>query len=144
MSNLLRIKAQAQRTTSNDPAQKFKFRLTIPGLPTGIGFQKVSGLSHEVNVTEYDESSSDYTYKLAGKEKVGEITAERGVYTDNSFHDLLKETLNSPNMRKTIIFERLNRFGEVIRTYKLAEAWISKWLNVLSLQHLDEIGRAHV
>lgn len=124
---LVSIQAFAARTTSVDPLQKFKFRLTIPGLPTGIGFQKVSGLTHEVGVTEYDEGGFDYTHKLPGRQKVGEVTAERGSYADNSFQNLLKKTLTNPNMRNTVIFEQLNRYGETVRTYKLAEAWVSKW-----------------
>ena len=124
---LVSINAFAARTTSVDPLQKFKFRLTIPGLPSGIGFQKVSGLTHEVGVAEYDEGGFDYTHKLPGREKVGEVTLERGSYADNSFHNLLKQTLTNPNLRNTIIIEQLNRFGEPARTYKLAEAWVSKW-----------------
>ena len=124
---LIAIKAFAARTTSVDPLQKFKFRLTVPGLPSGIGFQKVSGLTHEVGVTEYDEGGFDYTHKLPGRQKVGEVTAERGSYADNSFQDLLKQTLTNPSMRNTVIFEQLNRYGETVRTYKLAEAWVSKW-----------------
>ena len=124
---LISIKAFAARTTSTDPLQKFKFRLTVPGLPSGIGFQKVSGLTHEVGVTEYDEGGFDYTHKLPGRQKVGEVTAERGSYADNSFQNLLKQTLTNPSMRNTVIFEQLNRYGEAVRTYKLAEAWVSKW-----------------
>lgn len=124
---LVSIKAFAARTASVDPLQKFKFRLTIPGLPSGIGFQKVSGLTHEVGVTEYEEGGFDYTHKLPGRQKVGEVTAERGSYADASFHNLLKNTLTNPNMRNTVIFEQLNRYGETVRTYKLAEAWVSKW-----------------
>lgn len=115
------------RTVSADPIQKFKFRLTIPGLPSGIGFQKVSGLSEEVGVTEYEEGGYDYAHKLPGRAKVGEVTAERGEYADVSLHELLKETLTNPSMRNTIILEKLNRYGETVHTYKLAEAWVSKW-----------------
>ena len=122
---LVSIKAFAARTTSVDPLQKFKFRLTVPGLPSGIGFQKVSGLTHEVGVTEYDEGGFNYTHKLPGRQKVGEVTAERGSYADNSFQNLLKQTLTNPSMRNTVIFEQLNRYGETVRTYKLAEAWVS-------------------
>lgn len=115
------------RTVSADPIQKFKFRLTIPGLPSGIGFQKVSGLSEEVGVTEYEEGGYDYAHKLPGRAKIGEVTAERGEYADVSLHELLKETLTNPSMRNTIILEKLNRYGETVRTYKLAESWVSKW-----------------
>lgn len=121
------IKAHAARTTSVDPLQKFKFRLTIPGLPSGIGFQKVSGLTQEVGVTEYDEGGFPHTHKLPGRQKVGEVTAERGAYADKNFQKLLQKTLTNPNMRNTVIIEHLDRFGKASRTYKLAEAWVSKW-----------------
>lgn len=124
---LIALNASAARTTSVDPLQKFKFRLTVPGLPSGIGFQKVSGLTHEVAVTEYDEGGFDYTHKLPGRQKVSEVVAERGTYADSGFHDLLKQTLTNPSLRNTVIFEQLNRYGETIHTYKLAEAWVSKW-----------------
>lgn len=124
---LISINAFAARTTSSDPLQKFKFRLTIPGLPSGIGFQKVSGLTQEVGVTEYDEGGYSYTHKLPGRQKVGEVTAERGAYADKNFQKLLQKTLTDPKMRKTIIIEHLDRYGKAARTYKLAEAWVSKW-----------------
>ena len=59
--------------------------------------------------------------------KVGEVTAERGSYADKSFQNLLQQTLTNPNMRNTIIIEHLDRFGNAVRTHKLAEAWVSKW-----------------
>ena len=127
LMDLFVIHAHAARTTSSDPLQKFKFRLTIPGLPSGIGFQKVSGLSQEVGVTEYDEGGYDYTHKLPGRPKVGEVTAERGSYADKSFQELLQKTLTDKSMRNTIILEQLDRYGSAVRTYKLAEAWVSKW-----------------
>lgn len=127
LMDLFVIRAFAARTTSSDPLQKFKFRLTIPGLPSGIGFQKVSGLSQEVGVTEYDEGGYDYTHKLPGRPKVGEVTAERGSYADKSFQNLLQKTLTDKSMRNTIILEQLDRYGKAVRTYKLAEAWVSKW-----------------
>lgn len=129
LKDLFLIKASASRSTAVDPLLKFKFRLTIPGLPSGIGFQKVSGLTREVAVTEYSEGLYDHTHKLPGRESVGEVTAERGVYADTSIQDLIKSTLTNPDMRNTIIFEQLNRNGEAVRTYKLAEAWVSKWEN---------------
>ena len=122
------IKAYAMsRSTSVDPLQKFKFRLTVPGLPSGIGFHKVSGLTHEVGVAEYDEGMWDYTHKLPGKEKVGEVTCERGAYADDALHTLLKDTLTNPSMRRTVMIEHLDRQGNTIRTYRLAECWASKW-----------------
>ena len=109
--------AHAARTASLDPLQKYRFRLTVPGLPSEIGFQKISGLSHEIGVAEYAEGGYEYTHKLPGKPKVGEI----------SLADLIKDTLTNPDFRQTIVIEHLDRFGDVAKTYKLAEAWVSKW-----------------
>ena len=117
----------AARTASLDPLQKFRFRVTIPGLPTEIGFQTVSGLSHEIGVAEYAEGGYEYTHKLPGKPKVGEITCERGAYQDSALAALIKETLTNEDFRQTIIIEHLDRFGNAGKTYKLAEAWVSKW-----------------
>lgn len=130
MTNALKkmfMTAHAARTASLDPLQKFRFRLTIPGLPSEIGFQTVSGLSLEVGVAEYGEGGYEYTHKLPGKPTVGEVTCERGAYQDSSLADLIKETLTNPDFRQTIVIEHLDRFGNPGRTYKLAEAWVSKW-----------------
>lgn len=120
------IQAHAARTSSEDPLQKYKFRVSIPGVPSQIGFQKVSGLSEEVNVVEYDESAYAYTHKLPGKTKFGEVTMERGMFSDNSMLEQLK-VIQNPEFRTTIIIQLMDRFGNVQRTWKLAEAWISKW-----------------
>lgn len=117
----------AARTASLDPLQKFRFRVTIPGLPTEIGFQTVSGLSHEIGVAEYSEGGYEYTHKLPGKPTVSEVTCERGAYQDSALATLIKETLTNEDFRQTIIIEHLDRFGNAGKTYKLAEAWVSKW-----------------
>lgn len=124
--DMLTVKAHAARTVTSDPLQKFKFRVTLPGYPS-MGFQKCSGLSDEATSTEYDEGGFDFTHKLPGRRKVGDVTLERGAYSDISFQHLIQEALTDPNMRNTIVIEHLDRFGNVARTYKLAEAWVSKW-----------------
>lgn len=127
MKKKLFMKASAARTVANDPLQKFMFRVTVPGLPSGIGFQKVGGLTREVGVVEYLEGLYAYTHKLPGREKVSEVTLERGSYADKEFENYYKKVLTDPNIRNTIIIEILDRFGNTKRTYKLAEAWVSKW-----------------
>ena len=115
------------RTFANDPLQKFMFRVTIPGLPAGIGFQKVGGLTREVGVVEYLEGLYEYTHKLPGREKVGEVTLERGAYASKDLENLYKSILAKKGSRVTITIEILNRFGETKRTYTLEDAWVSKW-----------------
>lgn len=122
----LAVKVHASRTISEDPLQKFHFRVIIPGLPD-LGFQKCSGLSDEATSTTYDEGGYDHTHKMPGRRKVGDVTLERGAYQDNSFQHLIQEALTQEDMRRTITIEHQDRFGVTKRTYKLAEAWISKW-----------------
>lgn len=115
------------RTVANDPLQKFMFKITIPGLTDGINFQKLSGLSREVAVVEYLEGMYQYAHKLAGREKVSDLTLERGSFTSRALEEEYKRVLTDPARRQTIIVQIMDRFGEVQREYKLAEAWISKW-----------------
>ena len=127
MKKKLFMKAFAARTIANDPLQKFMFRVTVPGLPTGLGFQKVGGLTREVGVVEYLEGLYQYTHKLPGREKVSEVTLERGSYATKELEAQYKKVLTDSNLRNTVIIEILDRFGNTKRTYKLAEAWVSKW-----------------
>lgn len=115
------------RTYVNDPLQAFKFRVTLPGLPTGMGFNKVSGLTKEVGVVEYDEGGYDYTHKLPGKEVVGNVTLEKGMFADLALEKIYKKTLSQPDYRTTLTIEQLDKMGNVARTWNLAEAWVSKW-----------------
>lgn len=115
------------RTYANDPLQMFKFRVSMPGLPAGMGFQKVSGLTREIGVVEYDEGGYSHTHKLTGKEQGGEVTLEKGMFANTDLEEIYKRSLNSPDYRTTVIIEQLDKFGKVARSWTLAEAWVSKW-----------------
>lgn len=122
------INAQAMaRTVADDPLQKFMFRIAIEGLPTEIGFQKVSGLSREIEVVEYLEGMFTHAHKLSGREKFTELTLERGMFADTTLEDLFKKVLTDSVSRTTITLSYLDRVGEVKRQYVLEEAWASKW-----------------
>lgn len=126
------VKAHAMsRTINDDPLQKFKFRVTIPGIPTTVGFQKVNGLTREIEVVEYIEGMFDTAHKLTGREKVGEITLERGMFSKEmgglDMEDFFKITLITPETRNTVVIEYLDRYDYAKRTYTLAECWASKW-----------------
>lgn len=115
------------RTYANDPLQMFRFRVSMPGLPAGMGFQKVSGLTREIGVVEYDEGGYSHTHKLTGKEQGGEVTLEKGMFANTDLEDIYKRSLNRPDYRTTVIIEQLDKFGKVARSWTLAEAWVSKW-----------------
>lgn len=123
----LALNAMASRTMEADPLQSFMFRVSIPGLPTGVGFQKIGGLSREVEVVEYLENMYQYTHKLPGRESVGEVTFERGMYADDYLQTLYEKVFTDKNVRNTVVIQITDRFGKIRREFKCAEAWFSKY-----------------
>ena len=115
------------RSRVNDPLLKHKFTVSIPGLPSGMGFQKVSGLKRELGVVEYSEGGYNHTRKLVGKEKVEPITLERGMFAGKEFETLYKKSLSNPDFRTTVTINLMDAFGKVKRSWNLAEAWVSSW-----------------
>lgn len=123
----LALNAMASRTIEADPLQSFMFRVSIPGLPTGVGFQKVGGLSREVEVVEYLENMYDHTHKLPGRETVSDVTFERGMYADDYLQGIYEKVFNNNTVRNTVVIQICDRFGKIRREFKCAEAWFSKY-----------------
>lgn len=117
----------ASRTIEADPLQSFMFRVSIPGLPASVGFQKVSGLAREVGVVEYQEGMYSHAHKLPGRETVGEITFERGMYADNQLQAFYETVFNNNTLRNTVVIQILDRFGKIRKEFKCAECWFSKY-----------------
>lgn len=127
LKDVITTKAHALRTIEQDPLQSFMFKVQIAGLPTGVGFQKVGGLSREVAVVEYLENMYDHAHKLPGRESVGEVTFERGMYADNYLQTMYETVFNNNNARNTVVIQVCDRFGNVRREFQLAECWFSKY-----------------
>ena len=127
MVKSIAISAMAARTIESDPLQSFMFKVSIPGLPTGVGFQKVGGLSREVEVVEYLENMYDHAHKLPGRESVSEVTLERGMYADDYLQGLYEKVFNNNTVRNTVVIQVCDRFGAIKREFKCAEAWFSKY-----------------
>ena len=123
----LALNAMASRTMEADPLQSFMFKVSIPGLPTGVGFQKIGGLSREVEVVEYLENMYQHTHQLPGRESVGEVTFERGMYADDYLQTLYEKVFTDKNVRNTVVIQITDRFGKIRREFKCAEAWFSKY-----------------
>ena len=115
------------RTIEADPLQSFMFKVSISGLPSGIGFQKVSGLNREVAVVEYLENMYDHAHKLPGREKVGEVTLVRGMYTDNYIQSAYESVFNNNNCRSTVTIDIVDGFGNIRGSFSLAECRFSKY-----------------
>ena len=116
----------ASRSEKDDPLQGFKFRVSIPGIPESCGFSKIGGLEMEIGVAEYDEGGYDYTHKIQGKAKGGELTCEKGVFANKQVEQLFRDALTSRE-RCTVVIMLLDVHNRVSRTWKFAECWCSKW-----------------
>ena len=127
MVKSIAISAMAARTIEADPLQSFMFKVSIPGIPTGVGFQKVGGLGREVEVVEYFENMYDHAHKLPGRESVSEVTFERGMYADDYLQTLYEKVFNNNTVRNTVVIQVCDRFGAIKREFKCAEAWFSKY-----------------
>lgn len=115
------------RARVNDPVLKHRYLVSIPGLPSGMGFSKVSNLKREIGVVEYNEGGYTSTHKLTGKEKVEPITLERGMFSSADMETIYKKSLSNANYRTTVTVTLLDNDGKAVRTWKLAEAWVSSW-----------------
>lgn len=127
MLKKIALTAEAVRSFESDPLQAYTFRLSIPGLPSGVGFQKVSGLSREVEVIEYFENMGSHSRKMPGRETVGDITLERGAYADKYLQSLYEANFTNSAKRNTVVIQVCDRTGKIRREFKCAEAWFSKY-----------------
>lgn len=115
------------RVSKQDPLQGFNYRVSIPGIPQGCGFKKISGLSLELGVVSYDEGGYKNTHKLKGKKKTGELVCEKGLFPNKDIEDYFKSMLMDDNFRSTITIELLAPDDTVARKWSLSECWASKW-----------------
>lgn len=125
--NKFLITAHANRTISEDPLQSFLFRIQISGIPSEIGFTKISGITREVAVVEYLENMYEHAHKLPGREKVSELTCEKGVYAENALQSAYESVFNNDNCRSTVTLQIMDRFQNVRREFVLGECWFSKY-----------------
>ena len=119
------VNAHAVRTYVQDPLQAFRFRVAIGGINSSIGFKSLGGLSREIEVVEYLENMFEHAHKLPGRESVGEITLERGMYEDKSLETFYKSIFTNSATRFDCTIQITDRVGTVRRSFGLAECWCS-------------------
>lgn len=129
IKDVFTTKAYAARTIREDPLQAFMFRVQLSGMSGELGFTKVGGLSREVDVVEYFENMYEHAHKLPGREKVGDITFEKGMFADTTFVREYEKVLGADKneCRHEVVINIMNRFSEIKRTFTLYEAWFSKY-----------------
>jgi phage tail-like protein len=116
-----------------DPYRNFKFEVEITGF-TRAGFNKVSGLKHDIEVIDYREGGENETsLKLPGQSKFDDVTLERGLSEDTDFVSWIEEVFNLDNaagaqgsnedFRRTVVIHLKDKSGTRIRKWTLTNAW---------------------
>ncbi len=106
-------------------------RFTVNWGGTQIGFQEVSGLSHETEVIRYEHGAMiDGTAPITipGKTKYPEsITLKQGYFRGNDeMHQWLKDTRIDGSTRRTLIITLLDEQQQPVMTWTVYNAWPSK------------------
>lgn len=127
LKDIITTKAYAARTFTADPLQAFRFRVAISGIDSSIGFQKVGGMSREIEVATYLENMFEHEHKLPGRETFSEITFERGMYQDAALENAYKEIFTNSATRRDCTLNVVDRFGSIRRTFSFYECWFSKF-----------------
>ena len=112
------------RTVSNDPTQRFRFKIEIGTVE--FGASTVSGLEKEIEVGEYREGGYTSTHKLPGIATTGTLTIEKGAFATREMYDRVVASLKDESFREDVIVVEMNRNGTPKRQWRATEAWASK------------------
>lgn len=124
-----------------DPLRNFNFEVQIfseTGNFAKVGFQKVSGLSGEVEVIEYREGGDNLTpTKMPGLVKFQPVTFERGMSEDddmwNTFDSMFSRDFGGyarnqePMERLTVHIYLKDRTGNWAKGWELQRAFCTKY-----------------
>ncbi|MEJ8546922.1 phage tail protein [Brevibacillus borstelensis] len=110
-----------------DPYRKFRYRVEVDGIQQA-GFSEVSGFDASVDVVEYREGNEVITpRKLPGLAKYGNITLKWGVTDSMDLYNWMQDTIQGKVARKTVTIIAINEAGEDVATWKVIEAWPTKY-----------------
>lgn len=114
---------------------KNKFLVRIGGFVVAK-FQSVSEISSEVGKIEYREGGAMYPDLSPGLATATDVTLVRGVAVDDEMRPWFEETVNGATdrglevtaLRRDVDVEQLGRGDQLLRVYRLFEAWPMKWV----------------
>ncbi len=134
-----------------DPYKNFKFKVYFGNsLEPVAGVSKVSALKQSTEPVEHREGGDPSTSrKTPSTWKFEPITLERGVTHDPEFENWARTVWDTEggasgvtslkDFRKNITIELLNEQGEVAKSYKVYNCWVSEYQ---ALPELDAGGNA--
>lgn len=120
-----------------DPYRNYKFEVEIDGFDRA-GFNKITGLAHNVEVIEYREGGENETpLKLPGQSSFDNIVLERGLSEDEDFIAWINEVFNLDNtsgaqgenedFRRDVSIFLKDKKGDRVRKWRVSNAWPTKY-----------------
>jgi len=101
---------------------QFNIQVTFgEGQGVDAGFQEISGLTQEVNPSEWREGQPA---KISGSYKVGDVTLKRGVIgdVDTLYSWLQQAKQNDPRAGREVSITQVGESGLPVKTWKLTGA----------------------
>ena len=125
--------ATIKNTSRFDPYRNFKFRVIFDSKPVA-GVSKVNLPAIERSASKKD-AAKNINERSPGSPKFEPVTLERGVTHDPEFANWAKtmvmkrsgSDLKAKNIRKDVTIELYDESGKLAASYKLTNAWISKF-----------------
>ena len=118
-----------------NPYMNFRFTVEIEGF-VRAGFQRISGLEHNVEVVEYREGGdNDSMRKLPGQSSFPNVVMERGMTADNDFEIWMKLIYdparlggtagqgNTDDYRKDLTIFLHDKAGNQVKKWTVLSAW---------------------
>jgi phage tail-like protein len=105
-----------------------KFVVEIEGIATSA-FLAVSGIEADVAVVDYRPGNDKVpgARKLPGEAKFSNIVLKRGMTSDLSLWNWMRETLEAQVSRRSMSVVLLNDAGEEVMRFNFKDAWPVKW-----------------
>ena len=114
------------------PVGKFYFEVSWEEAANGsIICHEVSGLNSTIEPIEYRDGKSEVFYptKRPGLQKFDDIVLTKAIFEDDedfqTWHDAV--ATERDEYRDTVTIVLNNELGEVVMTWELQNAWVSKW-----------------
>ena len=118
-----------------DPYRNFKFLVKMDGRIVA-GVNKISPLRRVTEVVEYYNGGEEgKVHKIPGRTTYDPLILEQGVTHDLIFEDWANliytrkhgALLDPKNFRKGVTIELLNLQGNVVKSYRVYECWVSEY-----------------
>lgn len=114
------------------PVGKFYFEVSWENAENGsIICSEVSGLTSTIEPIEYRDGKSEVFYptKRPGLQSFDDIVLTKAIFEDDedfkAWHDLV--AVDREEYRDTVTIVLYNEVGEIVMTWELQNAWVSKW-----------------